>query len=164
MSLKPPLPDVAFKQHDHRRCQQHLLSSAREQCDLRNLRLTARRQQVLEVLLGSHQPLGAYDILEQLNRSSPANQIAPPIVYRALEFLLVERFIHRIESLNAFVSCVHPGHQCAAQFLICRCCEQVAELESSEPELFAEADSLGFAIDRSVVEVTGVCAECQKHG
>ncbi len=156
--------NIAFQKHDHRRCQRELLSAARRVCELRKIRLTARRSQVLEILLASHQPLGAYDILAELNRVSNAERIAPPIVYRALEFLLAEGLIHRIESRNAFISCVQPGHECAAQFLICRDCEQVAELENSDSALLAQADVLGFAVDHSVVEITGVCAECQKHG
>ena len=154
---------IAFRKHDHRRCQQQLLSAARRVCEQRKLRLTSRRRQVLEILLASHQPLGAYDILALLNRAGSSERIAPPIVYRALEFLLAQGLIHRIESRNAFISCVHPGHQCAAQFLICRDCEQVAEIENGDAGLLAQADSLGFSVDHSVVEITGVCAECRKH-
>jgi Fur family zinc uptake transcriptional regulator len=164
MSRNIKSANIAFRKHDHRRCQRELLSAARRVCELRKLRLTARRRQVLEILLVSHQPLGAYDILAELNRAANAERIAPPIVYRALEFLLAEGFIHRIESRNAFISCVHPGHQYAAQFLICRDCERVAELENSDAGLLAQADVLGFLVDHSVVEITGVCAECQKHG
>jgi Fe2+ or Zn2+ uptake regulation protein len=58
---------------------------------------------------------------------------------------------------------VRPGHQCGAQFLICRDCEKVAELESADAGILDEADNLGFTVDYSVVEITGVCAECQKH-
>ena len=163
MSTTTKSPDIAFRKHDHRRCQRELLSEARQLCETRKLRLTSRRRQVLEILLVSHQPMGAYDILAELNRNNPTERIAPPIVYRALEFLMGEGLIHRIESRNAFISCVHPGHQCTAQFLICRDCEQVAELESSNHPLVAEANNLGFAVDHSVVEITGVCAECQKH-
>ncbi len=163
MSPKAQPPGIAFRKHDHRRCQRQLLAEATQLCAERNLRLTSRRRQVLEILLASHQPMGAYDILAKLNRTAPNEQIAPPIVYRALEFLLGEGLIHRIESLNAFISCAHPGHRCGAQFLICRDCDQVAELEVSDNGLLAEAGSLGFAVDHSVVEITGVCAECQKH-
>ena len=163
MSRKINDSDIAFRKHDHRRCQRQLLSAARRVCEQRHLRLTSRRRQVLEILLASHQPLGAYDILALLNETGSSERVAPPIVYRALEFLLEQGFIHRIESRNAFISCVHPGHQCAAQFLICRDCEQVAEIEHNDPGLLAQADNIGFAVDHSVVEITGVCAECQKH-
>jgi Fur family zinc uptake transcriptional regulator len=163
MHRKTKSPDIAFRKHDHRRCQRQLLSAVSELCTTRQLRLTPRRRQVLEIMLASHQPMGAYDILAELNRAGNADRIAPPIVYRALEFLLAEGLIHRIESRNAFITCVHPGHESAAQFLICRDCEQVAELETSEHSLLAAATNLGFAVDHSVVEITGVCARCQKH-
>jgi Fur family zinc uptake transcriptional regulator len=163
MSRNIKLSNIAFQKHDHRRCQRQLLSAARRLCETRQLRLTSRRRQVLEILLASHQPLGAYDILAELNRPASAERIAPPIVYRALEFLLAQGLVHRLESRNAFIGCVHPGHHCAAQFLICRGCEQVAELENPDAGLLAQADDLGFAVDHSVVEITGVCAQCQKY-
>ncbi len=164
MSHKPQSADLAFRKHDHRLCQRQLLLEAQQVCESRKLRLTARRRQVLEILLASHQPMGAYEILKELNRRHPAKKIAPPIVYRALDFLLAEGLVHRIESRNAFISCVHPGHQTAAQFLICRDCEQVAELEHDDRKLLAEADTLGFTIDHSVVEITGICAACRQQG
>ena len=158
MNAKSRQTNIAFQRHDHRRCQRQLLSEADQLCQKRNLRLTSRRRQVLEILLGSHQPMGAYDILAELNQ---VERIAPPIVYRALDFLLAQGLVHRIESRNAFISCVHPGHQCGAQFLICRDCEKVAELETGDQALLAEADNLGFAVDHSVIEITGVCSRCQ---
>ncbi|MCP4332199.1 MAG: transcriptional repressor [Gammaproteobacteria bacterium] len=163
MPAKPKSADIAFRKHDHRRCQRQLMSAAKRLCEVRQLRLTSRRRQVLEILLASHQPMGAYDILAELNRRGAVDRIAPPIVYRALEFLVAEGLIHRIESRNAFICCVQPGHQNGAQFLICRDCERIAELENGDRSLLAEANSLGFAVDHSVVEITGLCAECQKH-
>lgn len=161
--MNSKISNIAFCKHDHKRCQQQSLSAARRVCESRQLRLTERRRQVLEILLESHQPLGAYDILAELNRTAGKEQVAPPIVYRALEFLLAQGLVHRLESRNAFVSCMHPGHQSAAQFLICRDCEQVAELQNSDATLLAQADDLGFAVDHSVVEITGVCAQCQQY-
>jgi len=163
MTIKSDHSAIAFRKHDHRRCQRHLLSEVRAHCAAHQLRLTPRRRQVLEILLASHQPMGAYDILAELNQLDGDVRIAPPIVYRALDFLLEEGMIHRIESRNAFIGCAQPGQCQAGQFLICRDCEQVAELETETSGLLAEAASLGFAVDHSVVEITGVCAECQKH-
>jgi len=71
--------------------------------------------------------------------------------------------VHRIESKNAFISCDHPGHQYAAQFLICSGCEKVAELDNPDSSLLAEAGSIGFKVDRSVVEITGVCKGCSDN-
>ena len=153
---------LAFEHHDHRHCQHQLLSAARGLCESRHTRLTARRQQVLEILLQSHQPMGAYDILAQINKAEAEAQVAPPIVYRALDFLLEQGLIHRIECRNAFIGCVDPGHQGAAQFLICKGCEKVAELDKPATTLQSEASRVGFVIDHSVVEITGFCADCQQ--
>ncbi len=162
MSVNKTTPCLAFERHDHRRCQHQLLSAAHDLCESRHRRLTARRQQVLEILLQSHQPMGAYDILAQINKVESGSQVAPPIVYRALEFLLEEGLIHRIECRNAFIGCVDPGHSGAAQFLICKGCEKVAELDEPATTLQTEANRVGFAIDHSVVEITGFCADCQQ--
>lgn len=164
MSRKTYQPGIVFRKHDHRRCQREALSEARRVCDERKQRLTSRRRQVLEILLASHQPMGAYDILAELNRIDDGDRVAPPIVYRALEFLTGLGLIHRIESRNAFVCCAHPGHRRGAQFLICRDCDQVAELEGKDNRLLLEADNLGFEVDHSIIEITGICAECRKHG
>lgn len=164
MSSKPHPAAIAFREHDHRRCQRERLSAAADLCESRQLRLTKRRRQVLEIMLSSHQPMGVYDILAELNRSAGDERLAPPVVYRALDYLLAAGLIHRIESRNAFISCARPGHRTGAQFLICRDCERVAEVESSGDLLLADAGRLGFTIDHSVVEITGVCAECQRDG
>ena len=154
---------LAFERHDHQHCQNQLLAAAKTLCEQRKIRLTARREQVLQILLQSHQPMGAYEILAQINQSEKESAVAPPIVYRALEFLLDEGLIHRIECKNAFISCVHPGHEGAAQFLICKGCEKVAELDEPTATLKSEASRVGFMIDHSVVEITGFCADCQQN-
>jgi Fur family zinc uptake transcriptional regulator len=159
---------IAFELHDHSQCQNQLMRQAKALCENRRVKLTPRRLQVLTLLTQSHQPMGAYEILGCLNQQvndevfKKSQSIAPPIVYRALEFLLAEGLVHRIESKNAFISCDHPGHQYAAQFLICSGCEKVAELDNPDSSLLAEAGSLGFKVDRSVVEITGVCRGCSK--
>ena len=154
---------LAFESHDHQHCQNQLLATARTLCKQRQIRLTPRREQVLQILLQSHQPMGAYEILAQINQSEEESAVAPPIVYRALDFLLDEGLIHRIECKNAFISCVHPGHEGAAQFLICKGCEKVAELDEPASTLKTEASRVGFAIDHSVIEITGFCADCQQN-
>ena len=108
--------------------------------------------------------MGAYEILALINREESGGAVAPPIVYRALDFLLDAGMVHRIECRNAFIPCVHPGHEGAAQFLICNGCEKVAELEHPVAAIRREANQLGFCIDHPVIEITGICAECQADG
>lgn len=157
--------------HDHGTCVATALDSAAEVCQQRGVRLTPLRREVLELVWQSHQPIGAYAVLDalQTNRRRAAagerqSAVAPPTVYRALEFLLTQRLIHRIESLNAYIGCVHPGARHAAQFLICTDCGSAAELESQTLSMAignAAADA-GFAIERVAVEVSGHCPECSE--
>ena len=147
--------------HDHRLCQENAVSVAAELCRRRGARLTPLRQRVLELVWRSHAPVGAYEVLDWL-RAEDGRSAAPPTVYRALEFLMQQRLIHRIESLNAFVGCVDPTRPHVAQYLICGTCGTVDELEDGAiaQAIQSKAEQRGFAIDRQTVEVHGRCARC----
>ena len=149
--------------HNHRSCQEHALGTAERLCAERGLRLTPLRRRVLELIWRSHAPVGAYDLLEGLRGAE--GRTAPPTVYRALDFLRAHGLIHRIESLNAYVGCVHPAGEHGGQFLICSDCGAAAEVH--DPRLDAaiarRAEELGFAVREQTVEVRGLCAPCQER-
>ena len=151
------------KGHDHGRCISDALAEAERLCLARGRRLTALRRRVLELVWARHQPVKAYDLLERLRADS--GSAAPPTVYRALDFLLAERLIHRLASLNAYVGCAQPAHQHAGQFLICRACQAVAELDDlAVSELLTErASQLGFALTDQTIELEGLCPRCRRH-
>jgi len=155
--------DKAFARHDHRRCIKGALADARRICIENNGRLTRQRARALELVWQSHRPVGAYEILEQL-RAEGFNG-APPTVYRALEFLLEQGLIHRIESLNAYTGCAHPGQPHSGQFLICSSCQRVAELDDPKvtSAITRTAARLGFIADSPVVEIRGLCPVCRDH-
>ncbi len=136
------------------------LRRAERICNRRGVRLTPQRRLVLEILSAAHQPMGAYEILHQLGLRRPGAK--PPTVYRALAFLQEQGLVHRLESLNAFVSCVHPDHPHVGQFLICRSCGQVLELEHEgvERALAQAVAGIGFSPDSRIIEVTGRCVRC----
>lgn len=154
-----PAPD-----HDHGRCTADALAHAEKICGLRAQKLTPIRRKVLQALLSSHRPLGAYEVIDELARSMPPP--APITVYRALDFLIENGLVHRIESRNAFLACAHD-HDAAAMiaFLICERCGSVGEIPAAvvAQSLNAAARSTGFAPKMSVVEITGVCAHCQQN-
>jgi Fur family zinc uptake transcriptional regulator len=154
----------AFRAHDHEACRAHAMGTAERVAAERGLRLTPVRARVLEILLESHRALGAYEVLERLAEEGAARQ--PPIAYRALDFLTENGLAHRVEALNAFVACACPGEAHGAVFLVCRPCGTVAEL--AEPEalapLVARAGEAGFAVRRSMVELEGLCPDCQREG
>ncbi|HQT77764.1 MAG: transcriptional repressor [Rhodospirillales bacterium 20-64-7] len=138
-----------------------LLHRASQICDSRGVRLTELRRQVLGLILDRDAPTGAYDLLEQLR--STRHGAAPPTVYRALEFLLQQGLIHKLERLSAFVGCIaEEDHDHAAQFLICRSCGRVTEIEDHElaHALQDAAKRLGFTVGKATIEAEGQCADC----
>jgi Fur family zinc uptake transcriptional regulator len=146
--------------HDHRQCVDAALANAESTCRKQGLRFTDLRRRVLALVWARHVPIKAYEILNKLRRQGRA--AAPPTVYRALEFLLEARLIHRIESLNAYVGCGGPAKPHVGQFLICRRCSAVAEIDAPAIAKALEADAkrLGFKADRQTIEIGGLCAEC----
>jgi Fur family transcriptional regulator, zinc uptake regulator len=150
----------AFGSHDHRTCRGEALAAVEAACAERRLRLTPARACVLEALLESHRAMTAYELLDRLDAAGLGS--APPVVYRALDFLVANGFAHRIERLGAFAACAHAGHRHGAGFLVCRACRRVAETALPPPRgLSAEAAAAGFAIERVVVEAEGLCAHCR---
>ena len=137
-------------------------------CHERGLRLTAIRARVLGLIADVGQPVKAYDLLEQLRNARDVDgegigAAAPPTVYRALDFLLANGFIHKLESVNAFVACHHPNaRHHSVPFLICDRCHSATELEDASivASLDAAARTQGFAPQAQTLEVHGLCAKC----
>jgi Fur family zinc uptake transcriptional regulator len=130
-------------------------------CRERGVRLTDQRKTVLQLLCASDKPLSAYELLERMR--GVVKNPAPPTVYRALDFLLEQGLVHKLESLHAYVGCTHPDHPHASQFLICDVCGEVAEVEDSSvaKSLMAAGKALGFRTKRPIVELLGTCAQCK---
>jgi Fur family zinc uptake transcriptional regulator len=133
------------------------------------VRLTELRREVLGLILDSPAPVGAYDLLDRLRARRGGG--APPTVYRALDFLQEQGFVHRLERLSAFVGCIdvngtahaHAQHE-PAQFLICRSCGKVTEIEDRELALalVGAAQRVGFVVAGATVEAEGQCAACRQ--
>jgi Fur family zinc uptake transcriptional regulator len=147
-------------QHDHGLCIGEALSAAEQVCRERKLALTPVRRRVLEIVWNSHEPVGAYEVLAKL--AAERRKAAPPTVYRALEFLMAAGLVHRISSLNAFLGCASPQLRHVGQFLVCRACKRVAEIDDpAVPKLLAKrAEAEGFQLEMTSVEVTGLCGSC----
>lgn len=126
--------------------------------------LTDKQKIVLDALMKSDVPLSAYALLDQLRDDGFR---APLQVYRALEKLTEGDYVHRLESLNAFVACRHSGCDTEAPhtvlFAICERCNRVQE--ESDPSLFSTLSTLAeranFSFNSSVIELKGLCADCK---
>ena len=152
-----PAPD-----HDHDRCSAGALKHAEALCAERGERLTPMRRHVLEVLAASHKPVGAYEIIDAVAARGP--RPAPITIYRALDFLTAQGLVHRIESRNAFLACIHNhASDAPVVFLICEQCGAAGEAPSAAvaDSLNAAAKSAGFAPKSRVIEISGVCRHCR---
>lgn len=147
--------------HDHAACISDALADAERYCEERGLRLTRTRRQVLEIIWRGHEPVKAYDILDELKDAGA--RAAPPTVYRALDFLLSACLIHRIDSLNAFVGCPVASGEHSAQLLVCSRCETVTEINDDAIRGVMErsATQHGFRVDPQTVEIRGLCRHCR---
>jgi len=157
------MPQMIFPapNHDHGRCAIAAIAHAEALCAARAQRLTPMRRHVLEALLASHRPLGAYEIIERL---ADSDRPAPITIYRALDFLRDNGLVHRIESRNAFVACVHNhGGDDIVVFLICERCGAVGEAPGGvvAEALKASSRAVGFAPKSPVIEIAGICSHCR---
>lgn len=154
---------IGFSSHDHTHCITDNMAQIEAHYAKEGLQLTPVRRRVLEILLHEHRALGAYDILDKLRSEGLGSQ--PPVAYRALDFLVTHGFAHKIERLNAFVACAHPGEIHDPAFLICRKCDGGAEAQtkSARGQLGSSAEIAGFHIERAVLEAVGVCPNCAER-
>jgi Fur family zinc uptake transcriptional regulator len=147
--------------HDHEQCIRTAISAAEQLCKKRGAKFTPIRHKVLELILTSHKAVKAYDLLDQIR---PLNDAAKPAtVYRALDFLLEQGLIHRVESLNAFVGCHSSNIQHEQLLLICSRCHNIEERSSPAVMqlLTAELSEVGFTAQKKTIEIFGYCKSCE---
>jgi Fur family zinc uptake transcriptional regulator len=172
------MPHTCTDPHHHVHDAASFVAAVERACRERGLRLTPIRARVLGLIAEHGKPIKAYDLLDRIradksrsdkSRAERADDedaggaAAPPTVYRALDFLLANGFIHKLESVNAFVACHHPNSaQHSVPFLICDRCHGAVELEDRRivGMLDEQARALGFVPQAQTLEVHGLCARC----
>lgn len=125
------------------------------------MQLTTNQQRVLTTLQEAGRPLSAYAVLDRLR---VVGFTAPTQVYRALERLTEHGLVHRLASLNAYVSCAHNSrcmHGFTA-FAICDNCGHIDEFVDSDlsGSLGRWAKKNGFSPSTSAIEIRGKCGVC----
>lgn len=153
-------PDCRGEHAPHER-----VALAKSICERRGVQMTRLRQQILELLWATGRPTGAYELIEAL-KLRDSRPVGPPTVYRALEFLMAQGLVSKIESLNAYVPCVHPERDHDCLFFICSDCRASVELEDPRIKglLAEDAAVLGFVATRRTIEIEGTCAQCMESG
>jgi Fur family zinc uptake transcriptional regulator len=138
-----------------------LVTKAEQICENRGARLTPARREVFEILAAESGAIGAYDLLDKLKSAVP--NAKPPTIYRALDFLQEQGFVHKISSSHSYVLCSHFGHHHPVQMLICQRCGSVQEIQSDGvyDALRKQAENQGFTVATQTIEAHGLCHDCQ---
>jgi Fur family zinc uptake transcriptional regulator len=152
---------AVVKHHDRRDRGGAWAAQVERACVDAGLQLTTLRRQVLDILAKAPAPLGAYAIIDEMSREQH-RPVAPPTVYRTLDFFLEHGFLHKIESRNAYAPCEHLGHAHHGVLLICENCGRTDEIENPrfDAVLREAATAAGFSPHRQVVEIEGLCESC----
>jgi Fur family zinc uptake transcriptional regulator len=124
-------------------------------------RLTPGRLAAYAELMNCDRPTSAYELIALLEKRQE-QKIAPLTVYRHLDFLIRVGLVHRLESTQSYLPCVHPEHNHESQYLLCSVCGRVDEVESKalETMLSRLADQRGFQTQSAIVEIKGLCGDC----
>ena len=128
-------------------------------------KLTAKRSQVLEGLLVSKKAVSAYELTD-VCRDTLGYELLPMSVYRILEFLENNQLAHRLNISNKYIACAHIScdhqHQ-PPQFLICKSCHKVEEVEvptSIMESVVKSTRSAGFTLASDHLEIECFCTDC----
>jgi Fur family transcriptional regulator, zinc uptake regulator len=147
--------------HNHKKCVSHALEIAERLCIDRGVQLTPIRHQVLGLIWESHKAVKAYELLDRIKPMQAAAK--PATIYRALDFLIEQGLIHRVESLNAFIGCSCSEYQHEQLLLICNKCLEVEERSATNvmSALTLEIQQAKFTAHSKALEIHGVCAKCR---
>jgi Fur family zinc uptake transcriptional regulator len=158
-SQESPLAEAALRQR---------LTEAETLCRQRGTQLTALRREVLELLLLRNGTAKAYDLQDDMRARH--GRVAPTTVYRALDFLMDQGLVHRVDTVNSFVACNsdhaghHPGHH--TLMVVCARCAAVSELHDHDA-MAVIAQRLRSGVPgfmQTGVEIKGICAPCLRQG
>lgn len=156
--MNPSLPDDQFPQFTTGTTE--ALDRAEAACRARGASLTAIRREVLELLYRSPTGVKAYDLLARIKEARPG--ASPPTVYRALDFLIEQFLVHKIERMNLFVACRQASHQIPSLFLVCPKCSGVTELQEQSvmSALSTSLAEAGHRLESPEVEISALCPKC----
>ena len=146
--------------------QDKIIAHAKAVCLKKGVKLTRLRQQILQLVWSNHKPVGAYAIMEQLEQNSKREHVAPPTVYRSLDFLLEQGLIHKVHSQNAYIACCSPIHKHGDVLFICNGCGVALEVpnNSIQQAVNLSASQNRFMVQDQIFEIKGLCVDCKKRG
>lgn len=143
----------------------NIINHAEQRCKESGARLTEKRKQVLSLLLESSKALSAYELVDAYKREF-GDALPAMSMYRILEFLENEQFVHRLALANKYIACehIHCDHShTQSQFLICNQCQKVKEIFIDKPTMESLKNHVvdtGFNLVNPQLEMSCVCDSC----
>lgn len=145
-----------------------ILNHAEDNCKEHGARLTVKRKRVLSGLLKSDKALSAYELIDYC-KDEYGESIPAMSVYRILDFLETEGLVHKLNLANKYVACAHitcDHEHAVSQFLICRKCLKVKEINISKStidELAKNVEAANFHLVGPQLEMNCLCNDCVTH-
>lgn len=144
------------------------IRNAHQHCLRSGIKLTEKRERILQLMLESKLPLSPYEVVERYNQST-GNTMPANSAYRILDFLAEENLVHKLNLANKYMACSHIAcdhPHSASQFLICSNCHAVKEIMMSAELVNAiqeNVDAAGFQMQQPSVELSCLCGNCSKQ-
>ena len=123
---------------------------------------SSKREQILNVFLNQEGHLSAEELVARIQRED--KRVSRATVYRTLQWMVDANIASKVDFGDGLAryerSYRHPRHY----HLICSKCHRSFEFMSSDIEQFVDevAASRGFSATQSVVQIHGVCEDCQQ--
>lgn len=136
------------------------LDAAQAHCVHNGAQLTQQRREVLELLLQRHGSAKAYDLQEDMQNRH--GRVAPTTVYRALDFLMEQRLVHKVDATNTYVVCTDAEHTHPSMMLVCTQCGEITEWHD-DPQfgaLSAKVAAYLPGFEARGLEIKGLCGRC----
>ena len=135
--------------------------AAIKQLTIANVSLTPLRQDVLKILASSSEPLGAYDILAQLQKVRASAK--PMTVYRTLATFESCHIVHKIAQDKRYVLCCHPSQHQYCFIIFCSTCGHYKEVhrDAVANDIQQLINKAGFIISHEPIQITACCKSCQ---
>jgi Fur family ferric uptake transcriptional regulator len=125
-----------------------------------NLKVTNQRMAILKTLHEGRRHITAQELFEKLNKKNP--EIGFATVYRFLRTLTEGHFVTevRMGGLPARYELTPKGHH---DHMTCVKCGKICEFENKAIENLQEkvAHQFGFVLTHHVLELYGICPDCQ---
>ncbi|WP_409440140.1 Fur family transcriptional regulator [Psychromonas sp. GE-S-Ul-11] len=142
-----------------------IIDYVEQSCKTRGKKLTPKRKLVLQTLLHANKALSAYELLDYCQTHfKQAMQVMT--IYRTLDFLEQELFVHKLTVSNQYVVCWHilcEDEHGTPQFLICAKCNKINE-QIIDPQMMiglkSNAQQEGFTVVNSQIEINDICDQC----